>query len=335
LATGTIGNFVRLARPKQWVKGLFVLLGPAYGFADGFPNGKPVHWVGVVLAVAAFALASSGCYIINDIRDRDADRNHPRKCKRPIASGAVSVPAARVFAAILLVVAGALAVLPVFAPGLVAGNPLLPVTEVKPPAGSGIKETGAWLAISVALYVGNVIAYSLKFKQIVMLDVVSLATGFVLRVLGGCAAGGVEPSTWLLNTTLFVSMFLAFSKRLGERRSLGEGAAAARGVLAIYTDDLLRMAVVVTAVATLVTYAGYVQARDDHFMAQHAGPGWGFNQLWPTIIPATFGLLRCIVLVERGRFDDPTELAFRDWGCKAAALTFGVLTAWAVWAAKH
>src|SRR5690606_16191438 len=119
-------------------------------------------------------------------------------------------------------------------------------------------------------------------------DVISLASGFVLRVLGGCAAAMVVPSSWLLNCIFFLSMFLAFGKRLGERRTLGADAAAARGVQSVYTDDLLRMSVVVTAVATLITYAGYVQAHEEDYRR-------GFNLLWLTMLPATYGLLRCIV----------------------------------------
>lgn len=317
-------NLLRLARPKQWVKSAFVALGPLYGLADG----KNVDWLGLAAAIAAFCLASSGCYVVNDLRDREADRNHPRKKLRPIASGLVAVSVARVYAAVLLTASLAIGLwFWANAAGWFGPSP----AHVSP-------LQGQWLVLALVMYIINVTLYSLRFKRVVMLDVVSLATGFVFRVLGGCAAAGIEPSTWLLNTTLFVSMFLAFSKRLGERRTLGDAAASARGVQAGYTDDLLRMAVVVTAVATLVTYAGYVQARDAHFLARVVAEGafaggWGFNQLWLTMIPATFGLLRCIVLVERGTFDDPTELAFKDLGFKAAILGFGVLTAWAMWSA--
>lgn len=166
-------------------------------------------------------------------------------------------------------------------------------------------------------------AYSWLLKHVVIADVIGLSLGFVLRVLGGCAAAGVEPSTWLLNCTFFLAMFLAFGKRLGERRSLGsdEAAAAARAVQEAYTSDLLRMVVVVTAVATLLSYAGYVQAKETLYWQ-------GFNLLWLTVLPATFGLLRCIVLLERGDFDDPTELALHDRAFQLAAGVFAFLTIW-------
>ncbi|MDX2147994.1 MAG: UbiA prenyltransferase family protein [Planctomycetota bacterium] len=321
-------SLLRLARPKQWAKGVFVVLGPLYALADE----KNVDWAGTGLAFLAFGLASSGCYIVNDLRDRDLDRQHPRKKHRPIASGAVSPGAARLFAAALLAAAMLVALLVAFAPWNWAPVAAPPAGEQGSAAGHADRlfPLGPWVPLFVGGYIANVVAYSMAFKRVVMLDVISLASGFVLRVLGGCAAGGVEPSTWLLNCTFFVSMFLAFSKRLGERRSLGDHAASARGVLGVYTDDLLRMAVVVTAVASLITYAGYVQARDDLFRVLEdvtsSGPAtWGFNLLWPTMIPATFALLRCIVMVERGRFDDPTELAFRDRGFQ---LAIGIFAAW-------
>ncbi len=288
--------FIKLARLHQWGKGVFVLVGPVYGTAAG----QSIEWLAVGLAFFAFGFASSGCYVFNDISDAESDRHHPRKRRRPIASGAISVPVARLFgAAMFLSSVACLAAL--FG---VAG------------------EGGAlWTALAAIGYTLNVSAYTHLFKHHIIADVVSLAIGFVLRVLGGCAAAGIEPSTWLLNCTLFVSMFLAFAKRLGERRTMDPGEAhKARGVQLVYTDDLLRMAVVVTGVASLLTYAGYVQAQAQWYTH-------GFNLLWVTILPATYALLRCIVLVERGDYDDPTELATRDRAFQVAGVAFVALTA--------
>src|SRR5262249_39915345 len=124
-------------------------------------------------------------------------------------------------------------------------------------------DAAVWLAAALGAYILNVMLYSLVFKHVVILDVISLSLGFVVRVLGGCAAAAIVPSAWLMNCTFFLAMFLAFGKRLGERRAVENGpdASAFRSVQSVYTDELLRMVVVVTAVATLVTYAGYVQAR--------------------------------------------------------------------------
>lgn len=299
-------DLIKLARPKQWSKSVFVLVGPLYGYAAG----QSIDWRSVAFAIVAFALASSGCYIINDIRDAEADRAHPRKRHRPIASGVISPNAGMVFSILLFAIAGVAATFGV-----------TPAVALP---------TCLWLVF----YVLNVTLYSIGLKRVVVLDVISLASGFVLRVLAGCAAAGVEPSTWLLNSTLFVSMFLAFGKRLGERRTMGAEVAAVRSVQSAYTDDLLRMVVVVTGVACLVTYAGYVQAQAERYTS-HIFGAWGFNLLWMTVLPATYGLLRCIVQVERGIYDDPTELASKDRPFQAAVALFVALTMLAIWASQH
>ncbi len=316
-AIGTAGGWreptwralLRLARPKQWTKSAFVAVGPFFGGATAINE-----ILGVVLAMAAFALASSGCYVVNDLRDAQADRLHPRKRRRPIASGRITPGTAKIYAVALWALAA----------GCVTGLGLI------------LGSTGA-LALGglLTLYVLNVTAYSLRLKSVPVLDVLSLALGFVLRVLGGCAAIGITPSTWLLNVTLFLAMFLAFGKRLGERRTLGDDATAARAVQGVYTDELLRMMVVVTAVAMLLTYAGYVQDNESRFVWVFGGrslgmgdsPRLGMNLLWLTMLPATFAVLRCIILLERGEYDDPTELATKDRDFQLAALVFAALTA--------
>ena len=311
---GLAWSLFRLARPHQWLKGVFVLLGPLYGLRDLAAKQHELWWeplVAGLLAFAAFAMASSMCYVVNDLFDAEQDRAHPRKKNRPIACGAVTPRQALVFAGALLAVCIGL------------------VLALEPSVRLGF-------GLVLAVYVLNVFAYSFKLKQVVIADVVSLSLGFALRMFGGCAAVGIAPTTWLLNTTLFLAMFLAFGKRLGERRTLGASAASARGIQAAYTDDLLRMVVVVTAVATLVTYAGYVQAREvehAHVLPPFTAP---FNFLWFTMVPAVYALMRAIVLLERGTYDDPTELAVRDRPMQGAVLAFTLLTAgvltWKLWA---
>jgi 4-hydroxybenzoate polyprenyltransferase len=308
---GTLWSLIKLARPHQWVKGVFVLVGPLYGLKDLPPDRKEGALIAGLLTLAIFSLASSTCYVVNDLADAEADRAHPRKRKRPIASGAVSRGTAIAFAL-----------------GLLGGCIVL----------VGLLDPSVRLAVGliVAAYIANVWLYSIKLKHIIIADVLSLALGFCLRMFAGCAAIAIAPTTWLLNCTLFIAMFLAFGKRLGERRTMGDDVAAARGVQARYTDDLLRMAVVVTGVATLVTYASYVQFREPE--NTHVIPPFhaGINVLWFTIVPATYALLRCIVLLERGTYDDPTELAAKDLPMQLAVGLFGVLTigalTWKAWA---
>lgn len=301
----TAWALVRLARPQQWSKSAFVAVGPVYGVAQGAGEGRPlgeIVWA-VFAACASFALVSSGLYVVNDLMDAEADRAHPRKRRRPIASGRISPRLALGYAAVLLAV-GLGAALAVPAPGR------------------------WWVLGLVGAHALNVLAYSACLKHHAIADVVSLSMGFVLRVLGGCAALMIEPSTWLLNATFFLSMFLAFGKRLGERRSLGgEEATAARAVQQRYSTDLLRMSVVVTAVATLLTYAQYVLTRDDQYWAHAPGGGFGMNLLWLTLLPATYAMLRALLLLERGVYDDPTELATRDRPFQLAALVFAGWTA--------
>lgn len=291
-------SLLRLARPAQWTKSAFVLIGPLYGLRD-LPAGSSISSIAVraVLAAAAFALASSACYVANDIFDRVADRAHPRKRRRPIAAGRVSVAQAWAFAGVLAVASIAL------------------VPAVGPP-------TLGWTALALGLYVVNVSAYSAVLKHLLILDVICLALGFVLRVMGGCAATGIEPSAWLLNVTFFLSMFLAFGKRLGERKTLsgsGDNAAEHRRVQAGYTDSFLQMAVIVTAGATLLTYASYVQSLG----RQHVV---GFNLMWLTMLPAFYGMFRAILMLEQGKYDDPTELAVHDRGFQAAGAVFVLMT---------
>lgn len=284
---------VRLARPKQWSKSAFVLIGPVYALMDKKVTLEGA-WMATLVTAAVFALASSACYVVNDLLDAPKDRLHPRKRRRPIASGQVGPGVAVGYSLALLAGAGALL-------GLLGAKAAL------------------WVGLSALVYAANVNAYSFLLKRIVIADVMCLSLGFVLRVLAGCWAVGVQPSTWLLNCTLFLAMFLSFGKRLGERKTV-EDAASIRSVQSVYTDELLRTAVAVSGVATLITYAGYIQWRDGRFGADH------FNVLWLTMLPATYGLLRCIVLLERGKYDDPTELATRDWPTQLAGLLFGAAT---------
>jgi len=294
---GGVRALIKLARPHQWSKTAFVFVGPAYA-AQAAPDWDwPVVIAAVLLTAAAFCLASSGCYVFNDVSDVERDRLHPRKRTRPIASGAISQAAAVRFGV-----------------GLLAGAVVLGVLV---PGG------GRWWVLGLlGFYVANVTAYSISFKQRAIVDVMSLSIGFVVRVGAGCAAVGVAPTTWLLNVTLFLAMTLAIGKRLGERRTADSkaDAVAIRGVQRAYSDDVLRMLLVVSAVATLMTYAAYVVTRQDDY-----GIG-GFNLLWLTMLPATYGLLRAIMLLERGRYDDPTELAVGDRPFQLAATVFGAIT---------
>lgn len=315
-AGGVLRGLVRLMRLHQWSKGIFVLIGPLFALADG--KLQDMHRAELALAIGmtfiGFGLAASGCYIFNDLADVERDRAHPRKRRRALASGQVPVRIAKVFGVCILLTSM----------GSVLGVPA---------------ELRVWVLGLLILYIINVMLYSGGLKHIVIVDVLCLSSGFVIRVLGGCAAVGVTPSTWLLNATLFLSMFLAFGKRLGERRHMGsdEAAMAARDVQQHYTDQMLRMFVVVTGVATLLTYTSYVQSRHDDFVFDFVSrqgsldEAFGFNLMWVTVAPATLALLRTITLLMRGRFDDPTEIALHDNMVRVAGLVFAASTVVVLW----
>lgn len=292
---------LKLVRPKQWAKSAFVLIGPIYALADPARSLDlaATLWP-ALLAAIAFSLASSACYVLNDLVDVESDRKHPRKKNRPIASGVVKPETATALIVGLAVASAAVCA-------------LIPLPNFW------------WVAGLIAAYSANVALYSLKIKNHMIADVVSLSLGFVLRVVGGCAAAGVSPSTWLLNCTFFFAMFLAFGKRLGERRTV-ENVASVRAVQGRYTDELLRMATVVTGVGLLVTYAGYLESKQGVASTMVPGFDGGLNLLWLTIVPATFGLLRSIVLLETGRYDDPTEIFSKDTPMQACAGVFVILT---------
>lgn len=222
-AAGTrLVGLVRLLRPRQWVKNAFVLAPLVFSRHFGDRAAMAVAMV----AVAAFCLASSATYVLNDLIDRDRDRLHPAKrLTRPIAAGSVEPREAVVLLAAVL---AGLVVMLVPNPRLALG-------------------VGAYLAVSIS--------YSLVWKRLPVFDLFALATGFVLRVWGGALAIGVPLSSWMLVTALCLALYLAASKRLAEVRSSGP---AAREVLSGYTEPLLERYVERAAVGSMVFYALFV-----------------------------------------------------------------------------
>ena len=198
-------NYLRLLRPKHYVKNVLVLL-PLF-FSGRFFERMPLC-VGL-LGFAAFCLLSSLVYIVNDLRDAPADRLHPTKCRRPIASGAVGVPSALALAAAL----GAAVLLL----GILARFP-----------------AGSWLCMGVYLLVN--LGYSFGLKNVPILDVALLVSGFLLRVLFGASVTGITISNWLYLTVVSISFYLALGKRRGELRRQSD---TARPVLRYYNDAFL------------------------------------------------------------------------------------------------
>jgi len=271
IPTPSLGRLLlRSARPKQWVKNGFVLVPGFFGAALG-----PRELFSVVVVASAYCVVSSSLYLVNDVVDREADRAHARKRWRPIASGQLATRQALTAAAV----------------GASIG--MLAATVVAPAAGGLL---GAYALLSVA--------YSVRLKQIVILDVMAIAAGFVLRVGSGALAARVPPSEWLLLCMLFLALFLGFGKRYHEIAILGEQADEHRRVLGDYTPAALGQFLSASMLGTLLSYALYT------FFSENASHHHG---LVITIPFACYGVFRYMLLVgTRSQGGSPEELLLSD-----------------------
>lgn len=259
-------------RPRQWVKNLFVLA-PLVFAKELF---SPTAALRALAAFAAFCLLASAVYFLNDLVDVVADRAHPVKRNRPIASGVLTIDAARRIAFVLVVVA----------------------------LGASVALGWAFLACAVA-YLAQNFAYSFKLKRIAYLDVLSIAVGFELRVVSGSYAAQVPPSVYLLVVTFLLASFLGLGKRMHE---LNQGARAEkqRAALKAYDPRVLSALLYLTATATLATYVVYTLDPSTRHM-------FGSDYLIATAAFSVFGVLRFIHLVRHSATaESPTEEMLRD-----------------------
>jgi 4-hydroxybenzoate polyprenyltransferase len=264
---------IRLLRPHQWAKNLlvFVAVLTAHRYADA------ASWRAAAALFVAFCLAASAIYVVNDAADLAADRAHPDKSKRPFASGALSPRLAYAIAPLLLVLAGLVA--------------------IRLPAGA---------AATLAIYVALSLAYTALLKRVLWLDVLALATLYVLRVVAGAFAIAVPLSPWLLGFALFVFVSLATLKRYGEL-AMAEGRDLdGRAYRAGDTPVVLAVGVAAALTAVLV-FALYVQSDDVRVL--YARPQW----LWLVAPVLLYWLARLWTLAGRGRLRaDPILFALRD-----------------------
>ncbi len=273
-------DLVALMRPHQWLKNAFVFAGLMFSQSWGDSAMVPK----VLNAFAAFCCFSSLVYILNDWHDRAADLKHPVKRLRPLASGAVQPAAAFVLA--LLLLAGGL--------WLAAGSRTLLVL------------LGIYLALNLA--------YSGGLKQVPVVDVAIIASGFMLRLLAGTLAVGIAPSRWLLLAGLFVTLFLGFSKRKAESF---HDEADQRAVLEHYPPALLDIFMAVTMTASLMTYGLF--ATSPEAQLQHG------DRLVYTVPIVVFALLRYAYQVHRGVGEDVSRDLLRDpWILASLAAWLGV-----------
>ncbi|HVS18657.1 MAG TPA: decaprenyl-phosphate phosphoribosyltransferase [Planctomycetota bacterium] len=258
---------LRAMRPHQWTKNLFVLAAVLFARGDQSVP-RPDDWGDLVrslYAFAAFCLAASAVYLLNDVIDVESDRVHPQKRNRPIARGAVSVPLALGTSAVCVAGAFGLAL-------LARGEPR-----------SVLWYVGAYLATNLV--------YTLKAKQVALLDVFFIAVGFLFRVEAGGAAAHSAVSHWLLLCTLFLALFLALCKRRSEIDLLGDERGAHRANLAEYTVGFLDQATTMLAAVTIVCYTMYTVSDET---AAKFGADLGLVKTVPFVV---FGMARYLMLV--------------------------------------
>ncbi|HLK10385.1 MAG TPA: decaprenyl-phosphate phosphoribosyltransferase [Candidatus Binatia bacterium] len=264
---------VRLLRADQWVKNVFVFGGLLFGGRLG----DPVAVARALVAFGLFSVVASAAYIHNDVADREADRLHPKKAQRPIASGAVSLPVARAVQLGLLVL------------GL---------------AGAALFDRRV-TAILLGYTALNA-AYSHWLKHVVVLDVMLIAVGFVLRVLAGCAAVAVRPSTWIILCTFLLALFMGFGKRRHELTLLGAGRDEHRPVLGSYGVGFLDQMIGVVSAVTVMCYIMYTVWPDT--VALH-----GTTALVYTVPFVIYGIFRYDFLVYKAdRGGSPTSIILTD-----------------------
>lgn len=284
------GALLRSTRPQQWVKNVLVFAGLI--FSQQLTDSGAVR--SSVLAFGLFVLASGGIYLVNDLLDLDADRAHPLKRKRPLASGVLPPPVALI-AAVLLI------------GGALVGAFLMQLA----------------LGAILALYAAVNLAYSARLKHVVLLDVLLIASGFLLRAAAGAVAVFAPISPWLYLCTLLLALLIVLGKRRGELALLGPGAAAHRRNLARYSAAALDRWLKGIAVVTVVAYVLYT------FFAPATV---GNPKLIITAPFVVLGLVRYLRAARKlGGAESPEVLLFRDpwlqasvalWGATVLALLY-------------
>ncbi len=269
-----IAALFRIIRPKQWIKNFFV-------FVPLFFGGALFHadalWAGLITFIA-YSLAASSIYCFNDIFDVEADRRHPVKCHRPIASGAVSVRQAYV---------------------------LMFVTFALSMAISYVLHSWETTAIIAFYWILN-LGYCAKLKQYAIIDVCIVAFGFVLRLLAGGVATHITLSKWIVLMTFLITLFMSFAKRRDDVVRMEKTGEAPRKNTIRYNLTFINQAITITASVTLVCYIMYTVSPEviENFHTEN---------LYLTSVFVLVGLLRYIqIAVVDQQSGDPTKIILRD-----------------------
>ena len=277
---------IQLARPRQWIKNVIVIVPVVFGFRMA----NVQAWVSAGTAFIVFCLVSSAGYVFNDIQDRERDRFHSHKKSRPLASGQVTVSAAGLEAAILLAI------------GFVLGLRL-----------------GYMFSAVVVSYVVLQLAYTLFAKARILIDVICIALGFVLRAAAGAVAIRVEVSPWLVICTFMLCLFMGFCKRYNEIRFI-DNLKEARGhrlTLADYSPELLNHLITMSATLAVVSFLLYTTSART---IGHFGTGY----LLYTVPVVVYGIFRFAMLSMKGSYGDQVDLVLYDRPFQLAVLLWAV-----------
>lgn len=284
-------NILKLIRPQQWLKNVFVFM-PLF-FGGELLNKEKV--ICSLTAFAAFCFAASAIYCMNDIIDVNDDRRHPVKCKRPIASGAVSIGSAYLLATLMLLLSVLLSV---------GGNLLMSMSIHVP--------------IIIAIYLVMNTAYCMLFKRFAIIDVCIIASGFVLRILVGGVATDIVVSKWLVLMTFLLTLFMSFAKRRDDVLRMEQTGEAPRQNTSRYNREFINQVITITAAVTLVCYIMYT-------VSPEVVARFHTDYLYLTTVFVLVGLLRYIQLtVVDNRSGDPTKLILRDRFTQCVALAWGL-----------
>ena len=285
-------------RPRQWLKNILVFAAPG---AAGL-LGHPAVLARTAAAAAMFVLASSGTYLVNDALDASADRVHPEKRHRPVASGALTVPAA-----------------------LGAGGALLAAA-----LGSAVLVGGARLLGVAAAYVGVSLAYTLWLKRVPVVELACVSSGFVLRAVAGGAAVSIPISHWFVIVASAGALLVVAGKRSAELATLGPASRAHRPVLERYPASFLRSVQVLAATVAVVGYALWAFERASLLDVGRSGADAIVFQL--SIVPFVLGVLTVELAIEAGDGGAPEELALHNRALQALALACLAFVAFGIYA---
>ncbi len=273
-----MNNILKLIRPHQWLKNVFVLIPMFFGGSLLDPEDIRAS----VLTFLAYSFVASSVYCFNDINDVEADRRHPIKCKRPLASGAVSMGTAWMLMALMFVLAALM-------------------TALLGDRGHILKVGGVLLFY----YILN-ICYCAKLKQYAIVDVCIVAFGFVLRVLAGGFATDITLSKWLVLMTFLLTLFLSFAKRRDDVLRMNETGEPPRKNTIRYNLTFINQAITITASVTLVCYIMYT-------VSPEVVARLGSDLLYLTSVFVLLGLLRYMqITVVDKKSGDPTKIMLRD-----------------------